>query len=189
MDLGLSVKWASCNVGANATEEYGDYFAWGETSPKSDYSWSSYKWCNGSPKTLTKYNTNSSYGSVVDSKTTLDLEDDAARANWGGSWRMPTSAEFDELKNNCDGVWTTQNGVSGYKFTARNGSGNSIFLPAAGWWRGSSRIDDGFRGYYWSSSLSGSLSDNAMSVVFNGTYALIGHANRSYGQSVRPVCD
>jgi hypothetical protein len=130
VDLGLSVKWATCNVGATKPEEYGDYFAWGETTPKDAYDWSTYKWCNGGPSTQTKYCTNSSYG-TVDNKTTLDLSDDAACANWGGSWRMPTRAEQDELRNNCTWTWTTQNGVNGYKVTGTNG--NSIFLPAAGY--------------------------------------------------------
>ena len=88
VDLGLSVKWATCNVGASKPEEYGDYFAWGETQPKSNYDWNTYKWCNGSNDTQTKYNTKSNYG-TVDNKTTLDLSDDAACANWGGNWRMP----------------------------------------------------------------------------------------------------
>ena len=102
VDLGLpsGLKWAVCNVGADSPEGYGFYFAWGETETKSRYSWNTYKWCNGSYYTQTKYCTNSSYG-TVDNKTTLDLSDDAARANWGGSWRMPTKAEQDELRNNC----------------------------------------------------------------------------------------
>ncbi|MBO7269682.1 MAG: InlB B-repeat-containing protein, partial [Bacteroidales bacterium] len=110
VDLGLpsGLKWATCNVGANTPEGYGDYFAWGETSPKNDYSWSTYKYCKGSKNTLTKYNTDSNYG-TVDNKITLDLSDDAARANWGGKWRMPTKAEQDELINNCTWTWTTQN--------------------------------------------------------------------------------
>ena len=151
VDLGLSVKWATCNVGATKPEEYGDYFAWGETQPKSNYDWSTYKYCNGSYKTLTKYNNSSSYG-TVDNKTTLDLSDDAARANWGGSWRMPTRAEQDELRNNCTWTWTTQNGVNGYKVTSKS-NGNSIFLPAAGYRDDSSLNNAGSTGYYWSSSL------------------------------------
>ena len=89
VDLGLSVKWATCNVGANNPEDYGDYFAWGETTTKDTYNLSTYKWCNGSYSTLTKYCNNSSYGNngFTDNKTQLELSDDAARANWGGSWR------------------------------------------------------------------------------------------------------
>ena len=91
VDLGLSVKWASCNVGATTPEDCGDYYAWGEIEEKENYDWSTYKWCNGSYDTQTKYCTNSSYG-TVDNKTTLDLEDDVAHVKWGGSWRMPTKA-------------------------------------------------------------------------------------------------
>ena len=126
VDLGLSVKWATCNVGAVSPEDYGDYFAWGETEPKDFYAWSTYKWCNGSYDTLTKYCTDSKYG-TVDNKTVLDLEDDAAHVNWGGDWRMPTKAEQDELYNNCTWEWTTQNGVNGYKVTSKiNGNYNVI---------------------------------------------------------------
>lgn len=127
VDLGLSVKWANMNVGASKPEDYGDSFAWGETVPKSTYDWSTYKWCNGSENTMTKYCTDSSYG-TVDNKTSLELSDDAANANWGGTWRMPTSAEFSELKTKCTWSWTTQNSVRGYLVTGPNG--NSIFLPA-----------------------------------------------------------
>ena len=151
VDLGLSVKWATCNVGASKPEEYGDYFAWGETQPKSTYNWSTYKYCNGSYNTLTKYNNSSSYG-TVDNKTKLELSDDAARANWGGSWRMPTRAEQGELRENCTWTWTTQNGVNGYKVTSKK-NGNSIFLPAAGYRDVSSLSNAGSYGDYWSSSL------------------------------------
>ena len=151
VDLGLSVKWATCNVGASKPEEYGDYFAWGETQPKSTYNWSTYKYCNGSYNTLTKYNNSSSYG-TVDNKTQLELSDDAARANWGGSWRMPTRAEQGELRENCTWTWTTQNGVNGYKVTSKK-NGNSIFLPAAGYRDVSSLSNAGSYGDYWSSSL------------------------------------
>ncbi|MDD6782411.1 MAG: hypothetical protein PUD89_05750, partial [Bacteroidales bacterium] len=98
VDLGLpsGLKWATCNVGATAPEAYGDYYAWGETTTKSTYEWSTYKWCDGSYDTQTKYCTSSSYG-TVDNKTVLDLADDAARANWGGAWRMPTDEEWTEL--------------------------------------------------------------------------------------------
>ena len=114
VDLGLSVKWATCNVGATTPEGYGDYFAWGETQPKTTYNWSTYKYCNGSYYTLTKYCVDYSYG-TVDNKTTLELTDDAARVNWGGKWRMPTKAEYNELKNssNCTWTWTQKSGVRG----------------------------------------------------------------------------
>ena len=186
VDLGLSVKWATCNVGASKPEEYGDYFAWGETQPKSNYDWNTYKWCNGSNDTQTKYNTKSNYG-TVDNKTTLDLSDDAARANWGGNWRMPTKAEQDELRNNCTWTWTTQNGVNGCKVTSKS-NGNSIFLPAAGYRGGSSLKLAGNYAYYWSSSLDSDYPDHAYPLYF---YSRIigGYSDTRYdGNSVRPVC-
>ena len=185
VDLGLSVKWATCNVGASKPEEYGDYFAWGETQPKSNYNWSTYKYCNGSYNTLTKYNNSSSYG-TVDNKTQLELSDDAARANWGGSWRMPTKAERDELRNNCTWTWTTQNGVNGYKVTGTNG--NSIFLPAAGYRNDSSLKGAGSDGRYWLSSLYSGSPNFAWDVRFNSSYVNRSYGNRDFGFSVRPVC-
>lgn len=188
VDLGLSVKWATCNVGATKPEEYGDYFAWGETQPKSTYNWSTYKWCNDSDgNTLTKYNTKSSYG-TVDNKTTLDLSDDAARANWGGSWRMPTMAEQDELRNNCTWTWTTQNGVNGYKVTSKS-NGNSIFLPAAGYRYGSSLGYAGSGGFYWSGSLNADYPNCACALYFySDNVSRYNDDGRYYGFSVRPVC-
>ena len=186
VDLGLSVKWATCNVGASKPEDYGDYFAWGETTAKTTYSWSTYKYCNGSYNTLTKYNNSSSYGSV-DNKTVLDKEDDAAAVNWGGAWRMPTKAEQDELREQCTWTWTTQNGVNGYKVTSKS-NGNSIFLPAAGD-RSNSDLDyAGSYGYYWSSSLYTGHPDYAYDLRFYSDNVDWSDSSRYYGQSVRPVC-
>lgn len=186
VDLGLSVKWATCNVGASKPEEYGDYFAWGETQPKTTYDWSTYKWCNGSYNTLTKYNNSSSYG-TVDNKTQLELSDDAARANWGGSWRMPTRAEQDELRENCTWTWTTQNGVNGYKVTSKK-NGNSIFLPAAGHRSGSSLYDAGGDGLYWSSSLYSGSPSRAYDLGFGSDSVDWNYLSRYFGFTVRPVC-
>ena len=187
VDLGLpsGTKWATCNVGASKPEEYGNYYAWGETTPKDYYGWSTYKWCKGSATTLTKYNTRSSYG-TVDNKTVLELADDAARANWGGAWRMPTDAEWTELRENCTWTWTTKNGVNGYEVKS-NINGNSIFLPAAG-----GRYDDdldgvGDGGGYWSVSLSTDYPDDAWRVNFYSDNAFGYGSYRYYGQSVRPV--
>ena len=186
VDLGLSVKWATCNVGASKPEEYGDYFAWGETQPKSIYDWSTYKWYNGDNGNLTKYCYDSVSG-IVDNKTVLDLSDDAARANWGGSWRMPTDAEFTELFGNCAWKWTTQNGVDGYKLTSTK-NGKSIFLPAAGIRGDSSLYHAGSYGYYWSSSLGTDYPGSAWRVGFHSNYVLRDGSNRIDGFSVRPVC-
>jgi hypothetical protein len=192
VDLGLSVKWATCNVGTNKPEGYGDYFSWGETQPKDDFEKDNYKWYNWSYNvgyTLTKYCTSSSSG-TGDNKTQLDLSDDAARTYWGGSWRMPTEAEFTELREQCTWTWTTQNGVKGYEVTSmKSGYTNqSIFLPAAGYRSGSSLSDAGYDGHYWSSSLSAVNSSDACRLEFEsyGVYSS-GHF-RYLGLSVRPVC-
>ena len=184
VDLGLSVKWATFNVGASTPEEYGDYFAWGETEPKEVYDWSTYKYWQGSESTLTKYNTDSSYG-TVDNKTTLELNDDAARANWGGRWRMPTDAEMTELRTNCTWTWTTENGVNGYKVTSKS-NGNSIFLPAAGYRVNSDLSNAGSRGIYWSSSLYTDLIC-AWNVRFDSSRVQSISNNRYCGHSVRAV--
>ena len=188
VDLGLSVKWATCNVGSEKPEDYGDYFAWGETAPKDDYSWTTYRYCKGSSSTMTKYCTNSSYGynGFTDNKTILDPEDDAATVNWGGAWRMPTDAEQTELREQCKWTWTIQNGVNGYKVVGPNG--NSIFLPAAGYRGGSSLSNVGSNGYYWSSSLDTSNPDYACRVDFYWSYVHRYYNYRDYGFSVRPIC-
>ena len=189
VDLGLpsGTKWANMNVGANKPEDFGDYFAWGETTPKSTYNWSTYKWCKGSDDTMTKYCTSSSYG-TVDNKTTLDLSDDAAYVNWGTSWRMPTKAEQDELRNTNFTTWTwiTQNGVKGYKVTSKT-SGNSIFLPAAGFRGNSDLYNAGSNGCYWGSSLYKINSSYAYYLYFNSDVVSSLSVYRYYGHSVRPV--
>ena len=189
VDLGLSVKWATCNVGANSPEEYGDYFAWGETSPKTTYNWSTYKYCNGDECSMTKYCLDSYYG-TVDNKTTLELTDDAARVNWGGKWRMPTKAEQDELRNtsNCTWTWTTQNGVKGYKVTSKK-NGNSIFLPAAGGRIGDDLDYAGSYGDYWSSSHFTSYGSRAYDFYFDSSDVDWDDPSRCYGLSVRAVCE
>ena len=190
VDLGMSVKWATCNVGATKPEEYGDYFAWGETQPKDYYDWSTYKYCNGSSTSLTKYCTDSYYG-TVDNKTQLELSDDAARANWGGSWRMPTDAELTELCEQCTWTWTTQNGVYGYKVTSKKSgyTNKSIFLPAAGYRYDSSLGSAGSYGIYWSSSLYADKPSSAWSVLFySGSVDRDNLDPRYFGFSVRPVC-
>ena len=178
VDLGLSVKWATCNVGAESPEGYGDYFAWGEVKPKEDYSWETYKY--EIEDNLIKYN-----GS--DGKIVLDVEDDAATVNWGGNWRMPTTEEQQELFNNCTWTWTTQNGVNGYNVTGPNG--NSIFLPAAGCMDEGTLNFAGLGGAYWSSSLDIDDLGNAYYVYFFGLDDLDWEIDlRYYGLTVRPVC-
>jgi uncharacterized protein (TIGR02145 family)/uncharacterized repeat protein (TIGR02543 family) len=178
VDLGLpsGTLWATCNVGADSPEGYGDYFAWGETLPKSDYSWSTYQYGDGS--TFTKYT-----GS--DGLTTLLPEDDAATANWGSGWRMPTQAEWQELLSNTTNVWTTQNGVTGRLFTATND--NSLFLPAAGFYSGTSLNGAGTHGYYWSSSLRTDYPYTAWYLYFYSGNCYMNDRNREVGFTVRPV--
>ena len=188
VDLGLpsGIKWASCNVGASSPEEYGGYYAWGEIEEKEDYSWATYKWCNGSSSTMTKYCTSSSYG-TVDNKTVLDLEDDVAHVEWGGSWRMPTNAEQRELIKNCTWSWIALNGVDGYKVTGPNG--NSIFMPVAGFRYDMEVYNRGLIGFYWSSSLYGDIC-NAYYLYFCSRYRdWILNYDRFRGLTVRPVCD
>lgn len=188
VDLGLpsGTLWATCNVGAETPEGYGNYYAWGETTTKENYRWSTYRWCNGSYTTLTKYCNDANYGNngFTDALTTLETTDDAATANWGTGWRMPTMEEMNELKNNCTQEWTTQNGVNGRLFTGHNG--NSIFLPAAGCHNERGFYDAGYSGYYWSSSLGLSESYDAHDLFFYSDNWYDG--NRCYGFSVRPVC-
>ncbi len=185
VDLGLpsGTLWADRNVGADAPEYYGDYFAWGEVTPKSEYSWSTYKWCDGTDDSMNKYCTDSSCG-VVDGKITLDLEDDAAYVNMGSEWCMPTKADIEELYDNCIATWTTQNGVYGVKVTGPNG--NSIFLPAAGRCFSSYVGDIGLFGYYWTSSLQHGLEFAFLLYFDDNNFCPIG-TQRRYGYPVRAV--
>lgn len=187
VDLGLSVKWATCNVGASSPTDYGGYFAWGETCTKSDYSWRTY-FDSVSRSNEKFHNSNSDfYKYAANKKTTLDLSDDAAHVNWGGSWRMPSRAELDELREKCTWTWTTQNGTKGYRVSSKR-NGNSIFLPAAGAIIGNSNFDANF-GYYRSSSLCTGSQDNEWTLFFHSDLVdrPFGH-DREYGFSVRAVC-
>ncbi|MBR5238500.1 MAG: fimbrillin family protein [Paludibacteraceae bacterium] len=190
VDLGLpsGLKWATCNVGADYPEDYGDYFAWGETEPKTNYSWSTYKYGTGEDQ-LTKYCDNDWHGKdgFTDDKTVLDLEDDAAHVNWGGAWRMPTNAEQNELRTKCTWTRTKQNGVNGYIVTGPNG--NSIFLPAAGYKGGSSLYDAGTYGCYWSSSLGANYPYNGIYMYFTSDNKGSSNQYRYCGCSVRAVCE
>lgn len=192
VDLGLpsGTLWANMNVGASKAEDYGGYFAWGETAPQSDnrYNLESYKWCNGSYNTLTKYCNKSSYGynGFSDNLTVLLPEDDAATANWGGDWCMPTIAQFSELIKNTTSEWTTQNGMKGYKFTSKT-NGNSIFLPAAGGRRDDYLSNAGSSGYYWSSTLYEADPGYARYLYFRSGGVYTGDHYRYSGLPVRPV--
>ena len=187
VDLGLSVKWATCNVGAEKPEDFGDYFAWGETAPKSDYSWSTYKFTTDGGSTFTKY--------TGSDKTVLDAADDAATANWGDAWRMPTLEEMQDLLDNCTWEWqaagnTEFGGVAGMKVTSKKDgyTDKYIFLPAAGCRDGSSLYDAGSDGYYWSASLNAGKAWSAYSRSFNSLRLELSNFQRYLGLAVRPVC-
>ncbi len=181
VDLGLSVKWATCNVGATTPSGYGNYYAWGETTTKSWYSESNCETIRLDVDEL------ESQG-YIDGSGNLTPSHDAATANWGGSWRMPTISELEELKNECTWNWTEQNGVNGCKVTGPNG--NSIFLPAAGQ-RFESSLYSAGEGNYWSSTPDESYDGGAYDLDFNrnnNQYVDLG-SRRDYGQSVRPVSE
>ncbi|MBQ9362781.1 MAG: Ig-like domain-containing protein [Bacteroidaceae bacterium] len=187
VDLGLpsGLKWATMNVGVNSPEEYGNYYAWAETSPKDTYSWSNYKYCGGSATTLTKYNVKTGYG-MVDNKTVLDFSDDAANVNWGSTWRMPTFEEFRELNSQCTKTHTTLNGVKGLRLVGPNG--NSIFLPASGHYEDDT-LYSGERGWYRSNTLNpdAPYASYSFNFIVGGTGGF-GGLNRDEGAAVRPVC-
>ena len=204
VDLGLpsGLKWAKCNLGASKPSESGDYYAWGETAPKTDYDWATYKWMQAGQsewKYITKYTFadgetgaiwyDSSGNFIGDNKTVLDAADDAATAKLGSPWRMPTEVEIKELRDNCTWTRTTQDGVNGYQVDGPNG--NAIFLPAAGYYKGTMRYERS-KGYYWSSSLHTDLSFFARSYYACGLHFESGghvgyNSFREYGYSVRPV--
>ena len=172
VDLGLpsGLKWATCNVGASKPHNYGNYYAWGETTTKSEYTEEN-SVTMGQP--MSDFSGNATY--------------DAARANWGSTWRMPTKAEMQELENNCTWTWTAQGGINGYKVTGPNG--NSIFLPAAGFCSGSSHSEVGEFGYYWSSKPYESGTYCAYRLDFDSGGHDVLWINRSYGHTVRPVSE
>ena len=172
VDMGLSVMWATCNVGADSPGDYGNYYAWGETEPKQRYDEDN---CETYNKEI---------GDIGGTNR------DVAHVKWGGSWRMPTEAEFEELldEDNCTWEWTTQDGHSGYKVTSKK-TGNRIFLPAVGWRDGTSLRNAGEDGFYWSSTPSGSNTRNAVGLDFFSCYRLTNWYYRNYGRTVRPVVE
>lgn len=183
VDLGLSVKWATCNVGANSPSEYGDHYAWGEIIAKSNYEWSNY--FDSQDGTDNSWGT-ATYKHGGQTRITPSSGRDTARENWGGTWRMPTYAEIKELCKKCKWTWTSHEGHNGYKVTGPNG--NSIFLPAAGWGNGTSKVCVGERGCYLSSTLSSEFNVSAYNIWFTSTrFIASDDGYRFQGDSVRPV--
>ena len=195
MDLGIVMTradgttyklfWAKSNLSKKGLcenpEDYGDYFAWGETETKSDYSWSTYKFGTSESGPFSKY-------TGTDEKTVLDLEDDVAHVKLSGKWRMPTDAEWKALVTKCNWEWTTQNEVDGYKVTGSNGK--SIFFPVPGFCSGTGgAVAVNSYAYYWSSSLNTEDPSNAFYLYFDSGEAGVGDSSRSDGQSVRPVTE
>lgn len=176
VDLGLpsGKLWATMNIGASTPEDYGNYYAWGELTGKSDYSWSTYKFGSGSP--FSKYD--------QDGLTTLELVDDVARIEWGGDWRMPTEADLQELTANTTSVWDSTR--SGRTFTSKT-NGNSIFIPATGHYVGTSRDNVGTFCYLWSSSIGQASHNRAARLFFDSGYVGMSYDFRYVGFSVRGV--
>lgn len=194
VDLGLpsGLKWAKCNVGAENETDYGDYFMWGSVTPNTadECNWVSYKYCNGSYNTLTKYNTSTLYGVNPDNITTLESVDDAATQIIGGDWRMPTEFEIQELFDNTDSEWVEDfngTGVNGMKFTSKADTSKYIFIPAAGCCHNGSVYNVGYYGYVWSSSLGISYTADAWYLYFNSGSCYMSYCSRCYGRSVRGV--
>lgn len=192
VDLGLpsGTLWAICNVGANKPEDYGNYYAWGETSTKNTYIWATYKYANGGCKKLTKYCSDSEYGNngFIDNLTELQEGDDPATANWGNGWRTPSKAQWKELENRTTKQWTTRNGVKGKLFTSKK-NGQAIFLPAAGLrGRGDNLRDSDTLGFYWSRSLNADYPYYASYLLFSSDNGYMStNPYRSFGYAVRPV--
>ena len=191
VDLGLSVMWATCNVGASKPSESGQFFAWGETKSKSEYIWTTYTLLsdgnNKDNARFTKYNFDIKSGDV-DGLYRLETSDDVAAVIWSGEWRMPTKEELDELVSNCTWKWTKVDGVEGYQVSSKK-SGlekNSIFLPAAGFYQKKSVLNRGARGCYWSASI-GTYSHSACYLGFNSSLKRTYNEERYIGRSVRPV--
>ena len=192
VNLGLpsGTLWAKTNVGAFAPEQIGDYFAWGETSPKDYYNWTTYKWCNGDYHSFTKYCTisNNGFEGFVDNLTELEILDDAATVNWGPEWQMPSREQIQELVDNCTWQWTVRGSSYGYLMTGPNGA--QMFLPATGMrWDDQLYIADTY-GYYWSRTLNAASDAYVLMFHYNNGSGNISREYsiaRSYGQPVRPV--
>lgn len=195
VDLGLSVKWATCNIGAVTPQDFGGYYAWGEVKSKDNYTWSTYKYCEGTYLSLIKYCDVNGYGNM-DNRTVLGIADDVAASTWRGKWRMPTNQEFEELIANCTWISAKVDNVTGFlvKGTKPGYTDSSIFLPAGGYYKDYTCTGKGSMGAYWSGSLGINSPHQARGIYFSygGNSALNQYGpfvdSRCYGLSVRAVC-
>lgn len=191
VDLGLSVKWATCNIGATQPWERGEFFSWGETENKRINNWDTYKYSEGA-HALTKYCSNPDYAwqGLVDSVSVLDLEDDVAHIKWGGTWRIPTKEQIHELLENCDWTWTTLNEVNGYRVTGKKPgyTDRSIFLPVTGEYNDGKVFDYRLHGYYWSRNCGTVTSEIAYTLEVYTKGASVEMQSRCSSLAVRPVC-
>lgn len=193
VDLGLpsGTLWATMNVGASTPEECGDYFSWGETTPREgeDPYWTNYQWSVNKWNTMTKYCTNSSqgYNGFVDGKTELDPEDDVATVNWGSKWQMPSKAQMEELRTKCTWQWTTSNGVKGYLVKSKS-NGASLFMPVTDYYSNGQIYNAGYLGYYWTRTLHETTSYKAYYLFFYSSSNLeCTYGERYSGFAVRAV--
>lgn len=192
VDLGLSVKWATCNIGADKPEDHGDYFSWGETEHKRINNWDTYRFSEGTRNTITKYCSNPQYGwhELTDSLSALEPEDDVAHALWGGSWRIPTKDEMKELIENCTWTWTTRNDINGYLVTGKKPgyTNRSIFIPVTGHYNNGKIFDPNNEGFYWSRDCGTTYPIEAYVLEIHLREAYIGMRSRYQSIAVRPVC-
>lgn len=187
VDLGLSVMWATTNIGASSPYLEGKYFAWGEVNAKQEYTWNTYRHCVTGPYDFTKYckKTNAYNGDFIDNKSRLELADDAANVHWGGEWRMPTATEMKELVQKCKWQCVTRNGVKGQLGTGPNG--NTIFLPITGMYSGANKMSAGYQGAYWSSTLDEPFIKYAIHMYVNEIQPNTAEKERYVGANIRPV--
>lgn len=189
VDLGLpsGLLWATCNLGATNPEDYGDFYAWGETETKETYTWDNYKY--GTIGALTKYYW--AEGAKDVDKFVLDPDDDAVVVNWGYGWRTPTHEELKELENNCDWEYTTINGINGYKVMNKEDAEKWIFLPEAGYRSGTTSAHTNIWGYYWSATLNpynGAKAANSYKFR-DAEHSWVCNYERYRGQTIRAVHD
>lgn len=192
VDLGLSVKWATCNIGADKPEDHGDYFSWGETENKRINNWETYRFTEGDKNEISKYCGNSQYGwhELADSLSALEPDDDVAHKKWGGNWRIPTKAQMKELIDNCTWTWTTRNEINGYLVTGKKPgyTNRSIFIPVTGTFDDGKIFNPTKSGHYWSRDCGTVYPPYAYTLELSAREASIGMESRCESIAVRPVC-